>query len=119
VARGAYLALPIAMRVRVAGGMRGMSEREVAAKSARVLSLAPSALRRLLREPVEVAVIGHVHHARRIAVLVRGRPKRLYSLGAWDGGSASWLEIDADGLRLHDGCDGARVLHDAWAPRGC
>jgi UDP-2,3-diacylglucosamine hydrolase len=109
-ARRAFTALPLPARLRVAGGMRGMSEREVAAKTARQLSLAPSAVRRVFRGDVAAAVIGHVHRARRIALEVRGRRRLLFSLGAWDGGNVSYLEAGGFGFRLFDGADAERVL---------
>jgi UDP-2,3-diacylglucosamine hydrolase len=112
--RRAYLALPIGLRLRVAGGMRGVSEREVAAKSARTLALSPSAVRRLFRGDVEAAVIGHVHSARRIALEAGGRRRLLLSLGAWEEGAASYLVMDERGYWLYDGPAGERVLDGTW-----
>jgi UDP-2,3-diacylglucosamine hydrolase len=112
VMRRAYLALPLAARIRVAGGMRGMSEREVAAKSVRTLALAPSAVRRVFRGSVDAAVVGHVHRARRIALAVGGRRRFLFSLGAWDGENVSYLVADERGYRLFDGRGAERVLEE-------
>lgn len=114
-ARRAYLALPLGARMRVAGGMRGMSEREVAAKSVRTLALAPSAVRRVFRGAVEAAVVGHVHRARRIGLEIGGRRRLLFSLGAWDGGNVSYLEAGEGGYRLLDGWGGERVLEEQHA----
>lgn len=109
-ARRAFTALPLAARLRVAGGMRGMSEREVAGKTARTLALAPSAVRRVFRGSVEAAVVGHVHRARRVALEVGGRRRLLFTLGAWDHGNISYLEVGPAGYRLHDGAGAEKVL---------
>jgi hypothetical protein len=60
--------------------------------------------------PVDAAVIGHVHRARRIALAVRGRRRVLFSLGAWEGGNASWLVAGEEGFALHDGPGGEKLL---------
>ncbi|MHC4830519.1 MAG: UDP-2,3-diacylglucosamine diphosphatase [Planctomycetota bacterium] len=102
--------LPLKRRLRVAGGMRSMSEREVKRKSVRTLSLSRPAVRRLLRRS-DLVVAGHVHHAERIAVRVGEDDVRpLFTLGAWDHGNASWLELDAREVRLFDGPEGRSVL---------
>ncbi len=117
--RRAFRALPLSVRLRVAGGMRGMSERSVEAKRARgggrSLALAASAVGRVFRSgDWDAAVIGHVHRARRIALRAGGRRRLLFTLGAWERGAASWLEADARGWRLHDGPGGERLLEGTW-----
>jgi UDP-2,3-diacylglucosamine hydrolase len=112
-ARRAFLALPLGARLGIGGGLRRRSERSVRARAARApgtFALVPSAVRRLFRGEVDVAVVGHVHRARRIALDVRGRRRLLFSLGSWDHGNMSWLEWREGRFTLHDGPGGARVL---------
>lgn len=115
--RRLFGALPLATRLRIGGGIRGISRRQVAAKSTRTLSLAPGAIRRLFQDGIDAAVVGHVHRAQRITLRVRGRERLLLTLGAWDHGNASWLEIEAGRYRLFDGPEGCRVLEGALPSR--
>ncbi len=116
-ARGLFLALPLGWRMRIAGGMRAMSGREVERKRAASFTLAPALVRARLRG-VDALVIGHVHRAARRRL--RGRRGWLFTLGAWEGAERSWIEIDGRGLRLHAGRGGEAVLETplAWLRAG-
>jgi len=112
VARGGFLALPLAARLGVGRLMRGGSRLEVQRKAHRpkTFALAPGAVRRLFQGRVDAAVVGHVHHARRIALDAGGRRGALFTLGAWDDGNRSWLECRDGEFTLYDGPGGERVL---------
>jgi len=111
--RRVFGAMPLAWRLRVGTGMRGLSEREVRAKPARAFSISKDATARLCRRGADAAVIGHVHRAARRVLEVDGRPFPLFSLGAWEGGNVSWLEVVGERLRLFDGPSGSlQLTHD-------
>jgi UDP-2,3-diacylglucosamine hydrolase len=112
-ARRGFLALPLEARLSVARGFRRQSVRSTrhkAAASPRSFSLSPCAVRRLFRGDVDMAVVGHVHHARRIALEVAGRTRVLFTLGSWDDGNRSWLEWRDGGFTLYDGPAAERIL---------
>ena len=118
-ARTGFLALPLATRLRIGRAFRRQSARSVTRKTERrpkSFSIAPSAVRRLFRDGADLAIVGHVHHARRIALEVDGRRRVLFTLGSWDDGNRSWLDFERGALALHDGPLGERVLVE---PLGC
>ncbi|GIW71946.1 MAG: UDP-2,3-diacylglucosamine hydrolase [Planctomycetota bacterium] len=106
----AFRALPLRWRLAVASGLRALSRRELARKSGPVLALCGALLRRRVAGPIDAAVIGHVHRAQRREAVVQGRRRWVFSLGAWDHGNRSWLEIDREQIVLHDGPQGRCVL---------
>jgi UDP-2,3-diacylglucosamine hydrolase len=112
-ARRGFLALPLEARLGVGRAFRQQSRRSVATKAARrprAFALAPCAVRRLFRGDVDTAIVGHVHHARRIALAVAGRPRVLFTLGSWDDGNRSWLELAGGKFTLYDGPHAERTL---------
>lgn len=116
-ARRGFLALPLATRLKIGRAFRRQSVRSVRAKarhSLRIFALAPSAVRRLFHaEDADYAVVGHIHHARRIELDVDGRPRVLFTLGSWDDGNRSYLELRDGAFTLYDGpADDQRILRD-------
>lgn len=113
--RRIFLSLPLAARLRVGTAMRRKSATVVKSKAnrrPRVFALAPSAVRRLFRGDVDAAIVGHIHHARRIGLAVGGRPRVLFTLGSWDDGNRSWLDWREGAFTLYDGPAAERVLLD-------
>jgi UDP-2,3-diacylglucosamine pyrophosphatase LpxH len=93
--------------------MRRSSARSVRVKAARSpgsFAIAPCAVRRLFRGEAELAVVGHVHRARRIALEVGGRPRVLVTLGSWDEGNRSYLDVRDGVFTLYDGPGADRAL---------
>lgn len=111
--RWAFDALPLGTRLWIGMGMRELSEREVRAKPARTFAISPVATARLYRRGADAAVVGHVHRAGRRVVEVGGCSFPLFTLGAWEHGNVSWIEVQGECLRLFDGADGSLQLsHD-------
>jgi UDP-2,3-diacylglucosamine hydrolase len=110
--RGLYLSLPLPLALGIAGGMASASRKVVARKSTRTLSLAATAVRRIFARGADVAAVGHIHRAGRIALEVEGRRRLLFTLGAWDGDAASYVEVRDGRFALRDGPGGSALLEE-------
>lgn len=88
-------ALPAAAVDALAGGARRASKAETARKAWADMGLDAGRVRRLLaRTGADALVCGHVHWGVRHRLVVEGRPRDLFVLGAWEEG-ANWLEREA------------------------
>src|ERR1041384_7786757 len=65
-------------------------------------AIPPRSAARAVRGGYDLLIAGHVHEARRRVVQVDGRPRELYTLGAWEQ-TGSALQVDGAALRLHEG----------------
>jgi UDP-2,3-diacylglucosamine hydrolase len=108
--RRLFRALPLAWRLGIAGGLRGVSRREVARKSQETMGPNQRLLRARLTPKAPLLVIGHIHQARRRSLRRSDGAGVVLSLGSWDHGNRSWMELTSQGFVLYDGPGGDRRL---------
>jgi len=90
--RAAVEGLPDRAVEALAGGARAASKGETARKACASMGLDARRVRALLRrEEADALVCGHVHWGVRHRLVVEGRPREVFVLGAWEDG-ANWLE---------------------------
>ena len=107
--QAAYLALPLRARQGIAAWARNRSRRANRHKAPDIMDVTPSAIEDALRRAdadVCMLVHGHTHRPARHALSVDGRVCERLVLPDWDFDHAAaprggWVEIDADGVRLH------------------
>ncbi len=101
----AFLALPLALRRRIAAWARARSRRARRGKSMRIMDVNPRAVAdALAASGSDVLVHGHTHRPAVHALDAGGRACRRFVLPDWDydqpPGRGGWLVLDAGGPRL-------------------
>jgi len=91
--RGAYLSIPEGASRRIARGFRGVSRMTTSPFRWSQRDLIADA-RSHFRRGIEVLVCGHIHAPQHVRTEVQGKPRDIYILGDWDGGTQEYLEFD-------------------------
>uniref|UniRef100_UPI0033412AA9 UDP-2,3-diacylglucosamine diphosphatase n=1 Tax=Castellaniella defragrans TaxID=75697 RepID=UPI0033412AA9 len=100
-----FLALPLALRRRIATWARMRSRRARGAKSMRIMDVNPQAIvNALSASGCDILVHGHTHRPAAHTLDIGGHTCRRFVLPDWDydqpSGRGGWLVLDANGPRL-------------------
>jgi UDP-2,3-diacylglucosamine hydrolase len=99
LARLLMRAMPLRAGIRLAGGFRQASGKEISRKSAYVLDPDFEEARRWLERGYDALVFGHVHRGERYRVTLPDREADIFILGSWED-APSYVEWDGRELRL-------------------
>ncbi len=91
--------MPRALVRFIASRIRRASASRTERKAARVFEIPPPAAARIFRGGYDVIICGHVHAQARREMIVDGKPRTLFTLGAWED-EASILVFDDAGFRF-------------------
>lgn len=97
--RAAALALPAAVGKRIARGLRVVSRKTTPAVEWSDRDLAEGA-RPWFDRGADVLICGHIHWPRHVRCDHAGRPREVFVVGDWCGGTRDYVEWDGSSLRL-------------------